>query len=75
MDPVPEPDMGFLIGTRSGTNKLGSESKPDMNPEPLFRNGLGSGSNMVPTWNRSVYNPKPSLNLYLNHSLLLSFKQ
>ena len=39
--------------TGSGTNKTGSESKPD--PEPFFRNG--SGSTIVPIQNHSVCNP------------------
>ena len=45
MDPVP----GISIRIGSGTNKTGSESKPDseLKPEPLFRDKSGFGSSML----------------------------
>ena len=49
VDSVPELDPGFSIGIGSGTNKKGSESKPDLELESLFKNGSWSESSMVPT--------------------------
>lgn len=53
-----ESGSGFLIETESGTNKTGFNSKPNLEPEPLFKNGSGFGSTMVPIRDNPVCNPK-----------------
>lgn len=44
--PSSEPDLGPPIRAGYGTNKTGSELKPNLELEPLFRNGPRSGSSM-----------------------------
>ena len=51
------PNFGAGFGSSIRTGSETYKIRFDLEPEPLFRNGVGSGSSMIPARNHPVCNP------------------